>query len=489
MKISNPVFVTFYDETCIGVRTLMAITKQNNIKCSLVVFKTHGVGKIKSKEYGQNYEYYQNGKLVGSLMAFNPFTQKDVEVGVQLLKRLNPDLLCFSARTFGMPFAEWLARELKKQKFDVSILAGGWGPTLEPEKALEWADYVCFGEAEKMWQDVLDRGLDKNTKNLIYRINSHINRNPCHTPMTINELEELPFQNHDNNIQYLVDNEITHAVNWKRHTIYETFSGRGCPLSCSYCMSGMYRTIYKDFYDIHCPKYRLIPAKRIIEELCWAMGQWPTIRRIKLKDEVFPWDKKWLAEWIEQYPKVIGNIKFSGHLRPELHTEKTIKQLKQVGLLRTTVGIQSGSARMLKIYNRAFTLEMAKEFAHNLDKWNIGFSYHFISDCPFETEQDLINTLKLLWEMPYASLATHRLAIFPHTPIKKKIELENPQALSHYLHDWYNLLYCLAAIDKWRRPLSKVIWRLKIFRKHPSALKILFWFADIKKILKWILRK
>jgi len=81
---------------------------------------------------------------------------------VTALKEFNPDAIGISTLSVGMTLAGDLTRHLRKH-FDAPILWGGTGPTLEPERSMEYADLVCIGEGEDVIIDIARRLDEKKT--------------------------------------------------------------------------------------------------------------------------------------------------------------------------------------------------------------------------------------------------------------------------------------------------------------------------------------
>ena len=340
---------------------------------------------------------------------------------------------------------------------------------MEPERALEWADYVVFGEGEKAWVDINKDGLHKGIKNLIYKKDGELVRNPCHPLMTEDDLNQLPYPSLKG---WLVNND--KACKAPRDDGYNIFAGRGCPLSCSYCLSGQYQKLYKDLYALRCPKHKVASVDKVLSELNAHAFGW-----VKFKDEVFPWGK-WVEEFIDRYPKEI-NKPFFAYIRPEFHKREIIEKLADIGLNRSCVGIQSGSERILKIYNRNVKSESNLMLAEILYRRGVSYTYHTICNNPFEKESDMVDTLRLLWTMPAnGKMVVFKCTQFPGSPITEMIEHLKPMGLPKPVVEWYAFLYCLAVGGKWRRRASKVIYHTRLFRGYPKVL------TGIYRLLKWI---
>src|SRR5256885_9326317 len=79
---------------------------------------------------------------------YKPFTETEYRYLVETLERFRPDLIGFSLTSLPMKQAAEVTARLRRH-FDVPVIWGGPGPTLEPELALEHADMACVGEGEE----------------------------------------------------------------------------------------------------------------------------------------------------------------------------------------------------------------------------------------------------------------------------------------------------------------------------------------------------
>src|SRR5262249_19390788 len=70
---------------------------------------------------------------------YKPITEREYALLIDTLREFRPDLIGFSMCSVAMKEVAEVTRRLK-QHFDVPIIWGGSGPTLEPEKSLEIAD-------------------------------------------------------------------------------------------------------------------------------------------------------------------------------------------------------------------------------------------------------------------------------------------------------------------------------------------------------------
>src|SRR6185436_11478665 len=76
---------------------------------------------------------------------YKPFSDREYELLIGTLRDFNPDLIGFSLTSLPLTPAVEVTAKLK-QFFDVPIIWGGSGPTLEPERCIEHADMLCINE-------------------------------------------------------------------------------------------------------------------------------------------------------------------------------------------------------------------------------------------------------------------------------------------------------------------------------------------------------
>lgn len=480
------VFITFYDTICYGTRLLSSLATGNGLESYLVMMKKEiqNVPIFSKKDEYQSYQYFYNGLLRGSQFAVGPISKTEEDQLLCILENIAPSIICLSTRSFAYDICKRLFPKIKKKFSKVPIVAGGWGPTLEPEKFLEFSDFVCFGEGEKAIVGIceaLKEGKSlEDIPNLIYRKNNQLIRNKVKYAISVEELNKLPFPDFSVDRKYLITNNKLHIGKTFYNTkVYDCFATRGCPLNCTYCLSSKYSIIYKKYSGKTCPKIRLRDINVVLEEIRLAKARGAKL--IRIKDEVFPFNSKWVKEFIVRYPKEIG-LPFFAYLRPEFHDVDTIRGLKEAGLFITMVGIQSGSKQIRKeVYKRKLPKNKIVDFAKALYKLNIQYTYHFIYRNPFERENHLEESLDFTYRLPYSSSIIYKLEPFSGSPIKNMIDLARPTPIPNDTADWYAILHCMSLENALLRKLSKLIRKYKLFKRVPIVLSIFFLPSLIKE--------
>ena len=488
------VFITLYDIICIGPRLLSSIAKDNGIQSYLIIFKGQQTRPIvKDSEDHSIYQFYIDGIKYGSCYAARRYTKKELDLLVKLISEINPDLLCLSTRSFGLSASKEIFAHLRKNNIKTTVIGGGWGPTLEPEKFLECCDYVSFGEGEKPFEEIchtLDNGESNDfsgVSNMIYYSEGKLRRNRVVCPVTDEELDKLPFPDFTPEDKYMIDsNRIMGSAEFYNKLMFNCFAARGCPLNCTYCMSSKYRDLYLSCgHSIR--KYRVRRVSTVINEL--EIGKRQGAKFIRMNDEVFPASKNWVKEFLKKYKEKI-DLPFFAYVRPEFHDPELIKEMVDAGLCSTIVGIQAGAERIRKkVFRRMLPTGRLMKFAETVKDLKLDYSYHLINFNPFETEQDMDETLELLYKLPYSSMFVFKLVPFTGTPIFRMIKDSNVEPLPDKIHKWYGFLYTMAVKGPVFRGECKVIHKSKLFRSSLFVFPILFFPSFLMLHFKKLLRK
>jgi hypothetical protein len=120
---------------------------------------------------------------------------------------------------------------------------------------------------------------------------------------------------------------------------------------------------------------------------------------------------------------------------------------------------------------------MVLEAAHNLEEVGIDYSIDIITNNPLENEEDCIDTLELLLDMPQpvkiGSDTLSYLSFFPNYDMTNMYEaVKDTHPLDQKRYAFYNRLYLLA---QYRAPeFIRKLHRSRYFRNHPEKLQYFF---------------
>jgi len=301
---------------------------------------------------------------------------------------------------------------------DIIIVLGGWQPSLEPEESIMYADFVCVGEGETAFLELVkhleaEKPTDK-ILNFWYNDDGKIIKNPVRPLTTDISLFNIPI--YDNKYSFFIENDelVNHELYFD-NTRYGTFVGRGCPNKCTYCSNSyMVNVVYPKVWS----KIRYRSVDHVKKEIGMIKEKLKNVDRINFYDEVFNPGIEWIQKFFIWYKKEI-NIPFYCFFFPGYCNEEKCNILSDAGLDGVWLGIQSGSERVRrKVYKRFYTNNQVIKQTKIFKKYGINVRYDFIFDNPFESFDESIESIMLMLELPTPfSLNLFSLKYFPNTEI------------------------------------------------------------------------
>jgi radical SAM superfamily enzyme YgiQ (UPF0313 family) len=426
-----------------------------------------------------------------SAILFLPYHTPAVkEPLIDFISSFKPQLIGCGFMTYEAPFAAYIGRALKRQFPDMPLMAGGIHPTINPEECLEYADMVCIGEGESTVLEIVntlaDNGNVHKIQNVAVRSEDGVYQNSLR-PL-IDDLDALPFPGHFPPSSYVYHKDTILPMDLKLFrqytrydgTAYNIISSRGCPFACSYCCNSFISKLYGT------RNIRKRTPENVIEELREEVEKFPDLIFVNIHDDCFlAHPREWHQEFLRGYTKWI-NRPFIVRSTPLHLTEEKIEILKEAGLAWVTMGLQSGSERINKhIYYRNVSNEKFLHATYLAKKYGVSGYYDVILDNPFEDEEDIINTLRVLQKIPKPfQLQLFTLTFYKGTDIYTMMEQRIADGKQFEVRNYFN--YRLTFLNKLVR-ISPLIpsWAIDSFIKFRNRffaqwlLTILYFFITI----------
>ena len=281
-----------------------------------------------------------------------------------------PDVLLFS---WNIVYVRELAENCKKIMPEVPVWLGGPEVSYDAEKFLREnpaADGILCGEGEETFRLLAEcyAAGQADTEHLA-EIPGLVFREPVesaarpirvNTPAPLPDLSALPFPY----------GELAEFEN--RIIYYE--SSRGCPFSCSYCLSSIEKSVR--FRDI----------EKVCRELQFFLDR--RVPQVKFVDRTFNCRKSHaMAVWsyILEHDNGITNFHFE--IEAELLDEEELALLERMrpGLVQLEIGVQSANRETLKAVRRSTDLERLRSVVERIrDGKNIHQHLDLIAGLPFE---------------------------------------------------------------------------------------------------------
>ncbi|MBQ6497819.1 MAG: TIGR01212 family radical SAM protein [Bacilli bacterium] len=139
---------------------------------------------------------------------------------------------------------------------------------------------------------------------------------------------------------------------------------------------------------------------------------------------------KEIYEPVIKYDNVIGlNIA----TRADSITDECLDYLADINkrtYLTIELGLQTINGKTSKLINRCHTLECFEEMVNKLRERNINVVVHIINGLPYETKEDMLNTVKYLNNLDIQGIKIHMLSIIKDTPLAELYEKEKFHVLT-----------------------------------------------------------
>ncbi|MFT4519687.1 MAG: radical SAM superfamily enzyme YgiQ (UPF0313 family) [Halioglobus sp.] len=438
------------------------------------------------KEYKIEDQYFKSGFFTDDphcpeTIEKQTFTDfgPEYEMLERELKKFRPDFIGLSVISLSIPEAIKTSQFLQA-KFDLPIIWGGVGATLQPEICIDHCDVVCIGEGEEVmieYADCLENDGDwtKIEGTWARTAEGEITKNP---KRAAGSLDDIAIPDWDTKkMSYVVKNRIQRedaAFSLITGGDYQIMTQRGCPFSCSFCVESRYQEMFGKKNSL-----RRRSVDVVIKELVIAKETFnPPV--IWFWDDVFTVNPRWLKEFLPRYKEEVG-IPFWCYTYPTTHDVELLKSLKDAGCSCISMGIQSGSERILKdVYNRPTPLDRVIEASQEIVDAGIHGYFDLISKSVFEKEEDLRSTFNFLIDLPQ-EMSYGGVGEMKSYPTYRYTEAENEaqsnnivtsiSRMDDKIYDYYHRLYWVARNPFISREEKLAIGDEPLFRAEPELLE------------------
>lgn len=300
----------------------------------------------------------------------------DVPLNSWTLKQAVCEISKYSCKLIGIsiPFQQYakqaleLIDELRSAGFACHITAGGIFPTFAYEELFALCpkiDSIILGEGEITFYELAKKIIEKeewrDVHGLSYVENGEVIKTPLR-PLTEN-LDDFPYPARDSLPLVL-----------KRQPSVSMLSSRGCYGGCSFCS-------VVPFFSSFGPRCRVRSTENIIDEMQTLINTYG-VHNIIFNDAEFAGgiaiNRAQTIEIAQEIIKRNLNIHFSIQCRVNDIDIETFETLKQAGLRRVFLGVESGSQAVLDRFKKGVTVQDNINAIKILAKLNMYVSMGFI---------------------------------------------------------------------------------------------------------------
>lgn len=278
----------------------------------------------------------------------------------------HPDVVCVSCYIWNLSFVKELMADLIKILPGADFWAGGPEVSYDAEKFLtENSEFkgVMVGEGEETFKELAGYYVEKNPQDLkdmtgiCYRDGDQIIHNGWRQIM---DLSSIPFIYKD-------------LSEFKNRLIYYE-SSRGCPFSCSYCLSSIDK------------KLRFRDTETVKKELQFFIDN--KVPQVKFVDRTFNCKHDHaMAIWkyINEHDNGVTNFHFE--ISADLLREEELQEMSTMrpGLIQLEIGVQSTNPDTIKAIHRTMDFEKLKGIVDRIHSFgNIHQHLDLIAGLPYE---------------------------------------------------------------------------------------------------------
>ena len=314
------------------------------------------------------------------------------------------DVVCFSCYIWNISFVRELIRDLVKILPKTAFWAGGPEVSYDAEKFLtEMPEMtgVMVGEGEKTFHDLLEFYIDgkdslEEISGIAYRTGDKIIHNGWRELM---DLSAIPFV-------------YEHLEKFENRIIYYE-SSRGCPFSCSYCLSSIDK------------KLRFRDLELVKKELQFFLDH--RVPQVKFVDRTFNCKHEHamtIWKYILEHDNGVTNFHFE--ISADLLREEEMELMSQMrpGLIQLEIGVQSTNPETIRAIHRHMDLKKLEHCVNRVHSFrNIHQHLDLIAGLPYEDYDTIHQSFNDVYRMKPDQLQLGFLKVLKGSLMQKEAEV------------------------------------------------------------------
>ena len=314
-----------------------------------------------------------------------------------------PDVICFSCYIWNISFVKEIAEDLKKILPDSIFWAGG------PEVSFDAEDFlkknpgffgVMVGEGEETFRELCRFYVDKKGSleeipGIAFGCGEKIRHNGWREIM---DLSNVPFAYED-------------MEDFRNKIVYYE-SSRGCPFSCSYCLSSVDK------------KLRFRNLDLVKKELQFFIDR--KVPQVKFVDRTFNCKHSHAMEiwkYILEHDNGITNFHFE--ISADLLKEEELSLMEKMrpGLIQLEIGVQSTNSETIKAIRRTMDFKKLSEIVDRIHCFeNIHQHLDLIAGLPYENYESFQNSFNQVYALKPEQLQLGFLKVLKGSLMKEMAE-------------------------------------------------------------------
>ncbi|MCX5701650.1 MAG: radical SAM protein [Candidatus Omnitrophica bacterium] len=343
------------------------------------------------------------------------YKNKSIEECAQYIVSMESEFVGIAVHfTFLVPKSLKLISIIKSLNPKIKIIVGGVHFTSLPEKTMNECreiDVGIIGEGEEVIVKVIKclKAGDslENLQGLIFRRGKELVKTEGGN--LVSDINKLPFSLFEkidlSHYSFAVYKE-------KRNNTFPIITSRGCPFSCTFCD----RTVVGREIRFHNIDYLSKMIDTLVKEF--------KVNCFDVEDENICITKNRFKDICGLFKNMFQSYNITWHcsIRADSVNRETAKMLYDSGCRSVTFGIESGSQRMLNVYNKKLNINEMPEKCKIIRKAGITLAGSFIIGGPGENTESILETINLLKRIELDYMYLWYFVPFPGSVLYQDIE-------------------------------------------------------------------
>ena len=327
-----------------------------------------------------------------------------------ILNKVNDsDFVGFSGTTPQLSHMIKMSKLIKSQNPNIKIIAGGYGPSLQPLKILNEPsfDFLVAGEGEQAMLDILN---GKTTGKLV-------------SALPIPDIDTIPNPDRDS---IDLNRYISIAEKDEGRRVTSIMTERGCAFGCTFCAEGEFGTIWRktnlknNEIEYERPaRMRTRSAKLVVEEMKEVKERFD-ITFFKMNDAETNPSKAHFLKICKEIVEQKLDVPWGCNMRCDKMDEEMCEWAQKARCEEFWMGLESGSDEIHRHINKGTTVPMIRKAFAISKKYGIKRRTYCLLGSPPESYETIKETEKFIEEVEPDIIGFSIMAPYPGTAYWKK---------------------------------------------------------------------
>lgn len=366
----------------LGLGYLCAVANKLGMEARIYNAETPDINEKLNHSENYNQKIKSHKKYIDALSNSKHYVWKEIN---DVINSYRPDAIGITVMTAKYASAMKISKIAKSiNGGHAKVIWGGPHPTICTKEVIDepLVDFAVSGEGEETFEELLmelqrGEGNFEKIKGLAYKASGISQVNPARGLVT--DLDKLSPPDREN---------ILYPERYFLNSFGNMITLRGCPFFCGYCSAK----------SIWSRKARYRSIDNVMSEIRWIKERYGS-RDFYFWDDSFTLNRNRIVDICNTLINESLNISWGCTTRVDLLDEEILLLMKRAGCDYISIGIESGSERILKIVEKNITIQQIKKAVEMIKMSKISFEAFFMIGFPDETKEDIEKTFQLMREM------------------------------------------------------------------------------------------